>query len=197
MISERHSQAARENIARACVIRKARRVTKQCETCGAQMTLPPSVAATKRFCSWACRKTGMVGTQAANYGHGEKIRGRKNPNYKTGTESGRTTGDKGRRFRRYVLRRDGYRCIVCGSGGPLHAHHIDGYASFPLLHGDSSNGVTLCVPCHKKAHSKTGGYGFITKEGRMILRFPKRKRLPPNGSMRHTAIGTFILGWKA
>ncbi len=195
MISERQLAANRANLKKGIENRIAKRVTKPCEGCGKTLQLSVSVAATKRFCSWACRKVAMVGEGAPNYGKGDKLRGSLNPNYKSGVPGNRTTGDIGRRFRRSVLRRDGYQCVVCGAGAPLHAHHIDNYASFPLLHGDPSNGLTLCVPCHKKAHSKDGGYAFVTTEGKLINKFRTGSDLPHQGSSRMTAIGTFLLGW--
>jgi HNH endonuclease len=50
-----------------------------------------------------------------------------------------------------VRNRDG-QCVECGAGGKLHAHHIKSWKQHPELRFDVANGVTLCPPCHQKAH---------------------------------------------
>lgn len=69
----------------------------------------------------------------------------------------RKTGGMGRshrnrashlRFMRAVKKRDGYRCVECGSTTDLRACHI-----IPLHQGgtdDLSNGVTRCGDCDKR-----------------------------------------------
>ncbi len=47
-----------------------------------------------------------------------------------------------------VKARDG-ECMECGSFDRLHAHHVD---TSPSRRTDLSNGRTLCVSCHRKAH---------------------------------------------
>lgn len=194
-ISQKHTDAARRNLQVGIESRASRNISRPCETCKAVMSIRPCHAESKRFCSWVCRTISMKGENAPNYGKGKKLRGPLNYNFKSGTSSSRVGNKIARRFRQLVLARDGQMCIVCRSGGPLHAHHIDDFASFPLLQGDPNNGVTLCVPCHKKAHSKMGGYGFITLEGKVIWKFRNLKHLPENGSTRIISTGTFILGW--
>lgn len=51
-----------------------------------------------------------------------------------------------------VRERDGHKCVECGAAGKLHAHHIKAWKNSPELRWDVSNGVTLCPPCHQKAH---------------------------------------------
>ena len=54
------------------------------------------------------------------------------------------------RLRRQVLRRDGWRCQVCGTMSHLEVHHIE----FRSHYGDDSelNLITLCTLCHVQAH---------------------------------------------
>lgn len=54
-----------------------------------------------------------------------------------------------------VLMRDGYECKVCGGKDDLQAHHIVAWKDTgegDELRVDVSNGITLCRPCHLKAH---------------------------------------------
>lgn len=69
--------------------------------------------------------------------------------------------EEGRRCPEYkawrvsVYRRDDYTCRKCGARGVrLNAHHIKGYAMFPDLRYELSNGITLCEICHKKEHRR-------------------------------------------
>lgn len=56
-----------------------------------------------------------------------------------------------RDWRRAVFERDNYTCVACGAHGVrLHADHIMPFALFPEKRLNTSNGRTLCVPCHKK-----------------------------------------------
>lgn len=57
-----------------------------------------------------------------------------------------------RNWRISVLSRDGRQCQRCPSNKNLHAHHIAHWADFPHLRIDVDNGLTLCQPCHLKAH---------------------------------------------
>jgi 5-methylcytosine-specific restriction endonuclease McrA len=54
------------------------------------------------------------------------------------------------RLRAQVLRRDGWRCQICGSSLNLEVHHKD----FRSKGGDDSeeNLITLCAKCHSQVH---------------------------------------------
>ena len=55
------------------------------------------------------------------------------------------------RFRLGVFERDRFTCQHCGQkGGYLHAHHILSWAKYPEHRYILSNGITLCISCHKK-----------------------------------------------
>jgi 5-methylcytosine-specific restriction endonuclease McrA len=49
-----------------------------------------------------------------------------------------------------VLKRDGWKCQVCGSSQTLQVHH----KTFRSQQGsdEDSNLITLCAGCHKKHH---------------------------------------------
>ncbi len=55
---------------------------------------------------------------------------------------------------RSVIARDKKTCLKCGSKRKLNAHHVKPWKSFPNLRFEISNGLTLCVKCHREVHSK-------------------------------------------
>jgi 5-methylcytosine-specific restriction endonuclease McrA len=60
-----------------------------------------------------------------------------------------------RATRRAVLKRDNYRCILCGATRNLEVHHI-----VPRAEGgsnDLANLVTLCTACHDTTHDRPQG----------------------------------------
>jgi 5-methylcytosine-specific restriction endonuclease McrA len=67
-----------------------------------------------------------------------------------------------RKWRRAVLTRDNFTCVLCGikrteeNAIPLHVDHIQPFAERPDLVIDLNNVRTLCVPCH----IGTDTYGF-------------------------------------
>lgn len=69
-------------------------------------------------------------------------------------------------FRTRVYERDSYTCQKCkdDKGGNLVVHHIESYKEHPDKRVDENNGATLCVPCHKKYHSKYGIKGANKKD---------------------------------
>lgn len=82
-------------------------------------------------------------------------------------------GDNWEEIRQQVLKRDAYRCSLCGkTGSPalqLHVHHKKPFRSFsdPAAANDPSNLVTLCETCHQRVEQavriKSGlsGLGYI------------------------------------
>ncbi len=86
--------------------------------------------------------------------------GENNPRWKGGISSDR---DKVRHtpalkcWKKNVLKRDNYTCRECGiRGGYLEAHHIKEFSNYPELRFDLDNGLTLCLPCHKKTDNYAG-----------------------------------------
>lgn len=60
-----------------------------------------------------------------------------------------------RELRRQVLRRDGWRCQICGRAENLDVHHHKRRSAL----GDDSqtNLITLCRECHQTQHSRRNG----------------------------------------
>jgi hypothetical protein len=54
-------------------------------------------------------------------------------------------------WRRKVFEKDNYTCQICFQRGVfLEPHHIKNVANYPELAFDITNGLTLCIDCHKK-----------------------------------------------
>ena len=56
-------------------------------------------------------------------------------------------------LRNQVLRRDGWRCQLCGTSNDLHVHHVKSRSSL----GDDTmrNLITICAKCHESFHRRT------------------------------------------
>lgn len=48
----------------------------------------------------------------------------------------------------YILKRDGYKCVICGSRDNLHVHHIVPVSVRP--DHSEHNLITLCIRCHDR-----------------------------------------------
>lgn len=59
-------------------------------------------------------------------------------------------------WRRKVLKRDNWVCVLCGTTKDIQADHIKEWGNYPQLRYRVSNGRTLCVQCHRK----TPNYGM-------------------------------------
>ena len=58
---------------------------------------------------------------------------------------------RAKRWSQEVFQLDDYTCALCGlRGGDLEAHHITPRAKAPERTYDLTNGITLCVSCHRK-----------------------------------------------
>ncbi len=55
------------------------------------------------------------------------------------------------KFREIVFKRDGHKCVMCGSTEDLAAHHIIDRNKIANGGYVLENGITLCPPCHVRA----------------------------------------------
>lgn len=81
--------------------------------------------------------------------------GESNPNWRGGKihpDKRLRSSIKTRNWSKAVRARDGHKCVECGATGRLHAHHIKPWKDYPKLRHELSNGITLCPPCHSRAH---------------------------------------------
>jgi len=57
-------------------------------------------------------------------------------------------------WKKAVLKRDGHKCVKCGTSESLEAHHIIRWVDYPQTRICTDNGMTLCKNCHGKEHGK-------------------------------------------
>ena len=116
---------------------------KKCKQCGVEFRF---YTATRKFCSAKCTKLG----QKRYYG---KEHPRSNPGSKRRGAKGNSAAQQ--KWAAQVLLRDNATCRHCGiSDVKMHAHHVLPWKQYPDLRTDVSNGLTLCVKCHRAVHSK-------------------------------------------
>lgn len=70
--------------------------------------------------------------------------------------------------REFVLRRDLWRCRVCGQRDKLDVHHIVKYKFFQ--NNDSLHLITLCGSCHKSEENKSIRLGYLSSFHRAWIR---------------------------
>jgi len=86
-----------------------------------------------------------------------KNTGESNPNWKGNLVSDDVRERRSyiaKKWRQVILDRDSYKCQKCGCSEKLHVHHIKEFKDYPELRWDINNGITVCVSCHEKIHSR-------------------------------------------
>lgn len=109
----------------------------------------------RKFCSYEKMKT---------RNKENNICGKNNPNWNPNLTNEdrensriRNHNPKHKIWHKKVFTRDDYTCQCCKQrGGKLAAHHIYSFHSHKHLRYVTSNGVTLCVKCHRKFHKEYG-----------------------------------------
>lgn len=125
---------------------KGVRTLKKCIVCGTEFLSrygnPDKNKGLNKYCSRDCqwvRKTTVRGKDHPRYKNGTYSQG--NRNYKYGSQNVK--------WRKAVLERDAYTCVLCGSKHrELHVDHIKPFKDFPDLRYEVSNGRVLCKFCH-------------------------------------------------
>lgn len=112
----------------------------------------------------ACGCGLRIGKQAKKYrsGHNppgpkKRLYGADNPRWSGGPKRPHLSREH-RIWRELVFKRDDWTCVMCGRRSRagdavvLQAHHIVPVSVDPARAYDVSNGVTLCVECHRSHH---------------------------------------------
>ena len=83
-------------------------------------------------------------------------------------------------IRAQVYKRDGYRCVMCGKKGKLHAHHI---VPVRISKNNSlSNLVSVCDRCHRKLEEvgfsilQNGGHQSDIKRVELTMIMEERRK---------------------
>jgi len=63
-------------------------------------------------------------------------------------------------WKKYILERDNFKCVLCGSKENIEVDHIKSLALFPEMALDKNNGRVLCNKCHKKTDTYGSGSRF-------------------------------------
>lgn len=77
-----------------------------------------------------------------------------------------------------VFKRDKYKCVCCGKGGWINAHHLDGWNWAVALRYIVKNGVTLCAgpgSCHNTFHDQYGRGGNTRAQFFQFMKQRKKK----------------------
>lgn len=116
---------------------------KHCQHCGVLFECKDNRAYSlfkkQKFCSKPCADAG-----------GFRYTGPRNTKWKDGPV--KRSGSSQQRFRRLIVKRDGYSCRQCGSTENLHSHHVRSLKEAPEQRWDIENGILLCAPCHSDLH---------------------------------------------
>lgn len=86
------------------------------------------------------------------------------------------------KWRTEVKKRDGNKCMRCGSIDKLHAHHIIPWMKNKELRYDLNNGITLCASCHSKEEWKgrerpsSKGYKFTDEQKKRLSDAHRRNK---------------------
>jgi len=108
-----------------------------CKICGKKVVSNKNIRLYK-FCSATCRNM-----------YSRIMRGENHWNYKGENNKIQRCWSQYREWHKEVLKKADYTCAICGKkGGRLQAHHIKGFADYPELRFDVSNGMCTCKPCH-------------------------------------------------
>ena len=134
-------------------------IVTKCLFCGKEFTVSRGNhnAGKNKYCSMSC--------------NGER---KINGNFKISTRIRDIV--KGNKWRKQILKRDNFSCQKCGRPDNLQVHHIKKLSNIvadiknlikdigfhPIIKEhvplwDISNGITLCVKCHKSVHSRGAG----------------------------------------
>lgn len=135
-----------KGISTAAIGKSRPKTFKTCENCSKSFAVP---YLKRKFCSYECFKLNLIKKNQAKGGKNHyNWKGGITPlNHKI------RTSQEFIQWRKTVLERDNYKCVLCGSNESLEVDHIKQFAYYPELRFEVSNGRTLCKTCHKKTET--------------------------------------------
>jgi len=131
--------------------KRGRRIKLTCEWCGDEFERREcNITKTQKytFCSIGCKSKWTSENTSGENSHCWISDRTKLKNY--GTNKIRSS-TRMQNWKKMITKRDNYICQICGCDDKkLNAHHIKAFKDYPELAFDTSNGITLCVGCHKE-----------------------------------------------
>ena len=140
-------------------IKWVEKIIVSCLQCGKDIVCTKAVR--RKYCSQSCR---------AKYW----FTGERNPRWNNGSSTWKDilkSSDEYKAWRMRVFQRDRFTCRWCGHRSKvskpkpdIEANHIYPLRFYPKLALKVSNGITLCVNCHKKTYGKEMKLVMVFKE---------------------------------
>lgn len=133
-------------------------IMAQCKCdCGNDRVVSLSLVKTGQRKSCGCLRIDVVKSKTGPLHNNWKHT--KTPEQRLADSAHRNYDNRFKQWAKQIKRRDDYTCQVCSSKNTkLASHHIYGWAEYPLLRYEMSNGVCLCVGCHKRLHKQFGPF---------------------------------------
>lgn len=151
--------------------RKSQAIECLCFQCGAKFYRKKSLVRTKMFCSKAClskrpgprpkkpklftcqycREVSTIANDNKRKKYCSYVCNSLARRTSTRPDDARLAGRLAT-WGRKVRKRDGNKCVRCGSRYKLQAHHKLRFSEYPELRYEVDNGETLCIDCHAKEH---------------------------------------------
>lgn len=130
----------------------------------------------RSLCNASKNKFNYCSRECMSEHYSERMSGENHPLYNPNRDEIQTEGRQHPDYvvwRREVYKRDNWSCQCCNyKGRDINAHHIKSFTRFPELQFDVSNGITLCINCHKEFHHLYGTRKFTSDD---LYEFLKEK----------------------
>ena len=137
---------------------KGGEIKRKCAVCGKEFSVKPSHLkyGAGKYCSRKCKSQSMTGKKLSREtkrkmslsqgGTRIPLRGTKRYYH--------MRDKKYMEWRTKVFLRDNFTCQLCQKVGIyLQPHHIKSWAKYKTLRYEVSNGITLCIQCHRLTHT--------------------------------------------
>lgn len=143
--------ANRTNRCHECYLANPHKIDKICEQCGITYPALYSQRKISRFHDKSCKAKWFSEHKLNGF-----VKGEEHYMWKGGVTPEYNKMRKSRQYRNFVkavFRRDKYTCQICDlqtwDNWALQVNHIKKFSDYPTLRTEPSNGITLCVGCHR------------------------------------------------
>jgi len=182
----RLSEEQRKKISEACKGRKRRPCSEETKRKISEATTGVKKTIIKPNSGWF--KKGRKSESGFKKGHIPWIKGKKMPPEFRKAIGDRKRGKGSKRYnwnykewRRHVLERDCYKCMMCGTVNDLTVHHIIPWKDNKKLRFDVDNGIAYCRSCHGKVEGYQKGHSHTDEVRKKLSIANKGKPSPLKG----------------